>query len=86
MFDPNLTHEIATAELSGGGKIVTETAQVEKSLIQTIRELNNFRNSTFASKENYERQRQELQTRTRNLSREIVQSDILQCLKQNFGM
>lgn len=86
MFDPNLTREIATAELSGGGKIVAETARVEKSLIQTIRELNNFRNSTFASKENYESQRQELQTRTRNLSREFVQSDIPQCLKQNFGM
>lgn len=86
MFDPNLTREIATAELRSGGPAIAATARVENSLIHTIRDANDFRNITFASKENYERQKQELQARMRNLSREIVQSEIFQCLKQNFGI
>ena len=85
MFDPNLTREIAIAELSSG-PVIAATARVEQSLIHTFRDVNDFRNTTFASIENYERQKQELQTRMRNLSREIVQSEIFQCLKQNFGI
>lgn len=85
MFDPNLTREIATAELSGGGNVITATARLEDSLVQTFRETETLRNATFANRQNYEARRQELQDRTRAMARDVVRSDIFQCLKQNFG-
>jgi|GEM_PF-5119039 len=86
MFDPNLSRESATAELSEGGDVITATARVEDSLIQIFRETEAFRNATFANRQSYEAQRQELQDRLQAMAQHVVRSDIFQCLKQNFSV